>query len=317
MHPLKSVYVKDAAFEIGFSDCGIARADALSHSTFYLDEWLDAGFNAEMGYMARNVEKRYDPRLLVEGARSVVSLIVAYKPDRQMEGKCRIAQYAYGEDYHERLKSMMFQLIGCIKTRYPDFEARAFVDTAPISDRHWAVRAGLGWIGRNTLFLHPRYGSLCFICELVTSAEFDAYDKPMETIGCADCSRCVDACPNKAIVAINSPAGLHYLVDARKCTSYNTIENRDVSLPEGLDTHGYVFGCDICQLVCPYNGQSPTSYYLDDERKTQLERLAGADEATFRRFAKHSALNRIKYPQWCRNLRKASEPRGGDRKTET
>ncbi len=308
--------IKQLAIEVGFSDCGVAAADALAEGEYPIEEWLRRGFHADMGYMERNVEMRKDPRILVEGAKSVISLVVAYKPDRQIESKAKIAQYAYGEDYHERLKRMMYQLIGKIKESYPDFEARPFVDTAPISDRHWAVRAGLGWIGRNTLFVHPYYGSFCFLGEIVTTSEIENTKLKIEDSGkgCGDCRLCVEACPNNAITV--SKSGVPML-DARRCTSYNTIENRDDALPEELDTRGYAFGCDICQLVCPYNGQSPTSYHLDDERKTQLERLAGADEATFRRFAKHSALNRIKYPQWCRNLRKASEPRGGDRKTET
>ncbi|MCR5192447.1 MAG: tRNA epoxyqueuosine(34) reductase QueG [Bacteroidales bacterium] len=308
--------IKQLTAEVGFSDCGVAEAGALTDEEYPLVEWLDRGYQADMGYMERNADKRLDPRLLVEGAKSVISLVLAYKPDVSIESSVKIAQYAYGEDYHERMKRMMYQLIAKIKEQYPDFEGRPFVDTAPISDRHWAVRAGLGWIGRNTLFVHPIFGSYCFLGEIVTTAEIENTKLKIEDSGkgCGDCRLCVEACPNNAITV--SKSGVPML-DARRCTSYNTIENRDDALPEELDTRGYAFGCDICQLVCPYNGQSPTSYHLDDERKTQLERLAGADEATFRRFAKHSALNRIKYPQWCRNLRKASEPRGGDRKTET
>lgn len=294
------------AIAVGFSDCGIAKADALSEDEYPLEEWLGLGYQADMHYMERNAAMRRDPRLLVEGARSVISLVLAYKPDRQMDGVPRIAQYAYGEDYHERLKRMMYQLIGKIKESYPDFEARPFVDTAPISDRHWAVRAGLGWIGRNTLFVHPRFGSYCFLGEIVTTSEIENSKFKIENLekGCGDCRLCVDVCPNKAI--ITSKTGVPML-DARRCTSYNTIENRDDSLPAELDTRGYAFGCDICQSVCPYNRQAPAAYHLDDGRKSQLEALADADESTFRRFSKHSAISRIKYSQWQRNLGKVKK----------
>ena len=327
--------IKQLAAEVGFSDCGIARADALTEEEYPLDAWLAAGYQADMQYMERNVAMRRDPRLLVEGARSVISLVLAYKPDRQMEGTPRIAQYAYGEDYHERLKRMMYQLIAEIKEQYPDFEGRPFVDTAPISDRHWAVRAGLGWIGRNTLFVHPRFGSYCFLSEIVTTAEIDnsKFKIGNSKLDCADCRLCVDACPNQAIVTpllrrppleggaalrrglSNCPSDsnpgqntkykIQNLLDARRCTSYNTIENRADALPESLNTQGYAFGCDICQLVCPYNQNAPAAETLPDDRKAQLEALPDADEATFRRFSKHSAISHISYSQWQRNIQKA------------
>ena len=299
---IDSQYLKALAAAVGFSDCGIARAESLTDDEYPLGEWLALGYQADMHYLERNAQMRRDPRLLVEGAQSVVSLVLPYKPDRQIESSARIAQYAYGEDYHERIKRMMYQLIARLKESYPDFEARPFVDTAPISDRHWAVRAGLGWIGRNTLFIHPHFGSYCFLGEIVTTAQVDRYDEPFRNDPCGDCRFCVDACPNKAITV--SKTGVPIL-DARRCTSYNTIENRAESLPDELDTRGYAFGCDICQSVCPYNRQAPSAYHLDDERKAQLETLPDADEAAFRRFAKHSALNRIKYPHWQRNINKS------------
>ena len=296
--------IRQLAAEVGFSDCGVAEAGALTDEEYPLVEWLDRGYQADMGYMERNADKRRDPRLLVEGAKSVISLVLAYKPDVSIESSVKIAQYAYGEDYHERMKRMMYQLIAKIKEQYSDFEGRPFVDTAPISDRHWAVRAGLGWIGRNTLFVHPLFGSYCFLGEIVTTAEIE---KPKNEIQkskttCADCRLCVDACTNKAITVSMSGAPM---LDARRCTSYNTIENRSEALPDTLRTQGYVFGCDICQMVCPYNRQAPASFHLDDERKAQLESLADADEAAFRRFSKHSAISRIKYKQWRRNIEKS------------
>ena len=301
---LSAESIKKAALSVGFSDCGIAQAGSLSENEFPLKQWISAGFHADMHYMEQNVEIRHDPRLLVENAQSVISVILAYKPDRQMEGTYRIAQYAYGEDYHKLMKRMMYQLIATIQGIYSGFEARPFVDTAPISDRHWAVRAGLGWIGKNTLFVSPRFGSYCFIGELVTTAAVDCYDHPMQ-LSCGDCNQCVNACPNQAIIipdqAILSSTPL---VDARRCTSYNTIENRQERLPDHLDTQRYVFGCDICQIACPYNQQAPAAFTLDDRRKSDLESLTHADEAFFKHFSKNSPINRINYSQWLRNIRK-------------
>lgn len=299
---INSRNIKQLAREVGFSDCGIAAVAPLSEDEYPLAEWLQNGWHADMDYMEHNVQMRYDPRLLLDGAKSVISLLFAYKPDCLMESKVRISQYAYGEDYHELMKRMMYQLMAKIKELYPDFEARAFVDTAPISDRHWAVRAGLGWIGKNTLFFHPLYGSMCYIGELVTPCEADCCDSPRVNVSpCEGCSLCVDACPNHAIVQYDG----RFHIDARRCTSYNTIENRADSLPAGLDTRGYAFGCDICQSVCPVNHRAPASLCIGPQRMDELESLADADEAAFRRFSKHSALNRIKYRQWRRNMVKS------------
>lgn len=305
---INSALIKQLAAAEGFSDCGIARAERLGEEEYPLDEWLNAGCQADMHYMERNAEMRRDPRLLVEGARTVISLVVPYKPDRQMDGGLKISQYAYGEDYHEMMKRRMYRLIVAIKEKYQDFEARPFVDTAPISDRHWAVRAGMGWIGRNTLFIHPRYGSMCYLGEIVTASEFDHYDESYQGNCCAECHSCVDVCPNHAITVTGS--GLPTL-DARRCTSYNTIENRAESFPADIDTRGYVFGCDICQSVCPFNIQAPESFHLDNERKRQLEDLADADEVKFRTFSKHSALSRVKYSQWLRNIENVKTKKTG------
>ena len=307
---IDAAIVKTIAAEVGFAACGISKADRLQENEYPLEEWLAKGFNADMQYMERNIDMRRDPRLLVEGACSVISVLVPYKSNRLMEGRGKIAQYAYGEDYHERLKRMMYSLMSRVKERYPDFDGRPFVDTAPISDRHWAVRAGLGWIGRNTLFVNPTYGSYCFLGEIVTTAVVDCYDTPgsMSDVGgadnvsiggCGDCRLCLDACPNNAIMVSESGASM---LDARRCTSYNTIENRDDTLPAELNTRGYAYGCDICQMVCPYNRLAPVSFHLDDQRKAELEALADSDADSFRSFTKHSAMSRIKYWQWRRNI---------------
>ena len=300
---LNAQFVKQAALDIGFDACGIAAATPLTEEEWGYDEWLRRGYHADMHYMEQHRDMRRDPSLLVPGAKSVISLLVGYKPSQTMQGTARIAQYAYGEDYHERIKRMLFQLIAAIRQQYPDFEAEPCVDTVPISDKQWARRAGLGWIGRNTLLVNPTLGSWCNIGELVTTSPADQYDTPIAD-GCGDCRACVDACPNKALTHSHINAFLHSpipLLNASGCASYHTIENRAETLPEGLHLSGYAFGCDICQLVCPYNQTAAVRYQLNDERKAQLEALADADPADFKRATKHTALSRIRHSQWLRN----------------
>lgn len=289
---LSANFVKQKAIQIGFDDCGIAHAEPMPQFFDKLSSWVENGYCAEMKFMADMMQKRSDPTLLVAGAQSVISVVVGYKPSRTMCGKHKIAQYAYGEDYHVRIKQMLYQLIAAIQQEYPNFEAKPCVDTVPISDKLWAVRAGLGWIGRNTLLITPTMGSYVNIGELVTTATLDQYDSPIEN-KCGACTKCVDACPNHA---------LSVCLDARHCSSYNTIENRNELLPEDINLKGYVFGCDYCQLVCPYNQQAVFKVDISAERINELESLMDADEFTFKKMTKHSAMNRIKYYQWKRNL---------------
>ena len=282
---------------MGFDACGIAEAASLTANELHLRLWLDNGCHAEMHYMAEHVDMRYDPRILLPDAKSVIVVLVGYRPSRLMEGTAKVAQYAYGEDYHELLKRMLYQLIARLKEDYPDFEAKPCVDTVPISDKAWAVRAGLGWRGRNTLLVNPELGSYCYVGELVTTAQVDEYDRQIEN-GCGECHRCVEACPNGCLVPLKNGG---YWNDARRCASYHTIENRAETLPDDVRLSGYAFGCDCCQLVCPYNVRAEVRYQLSDSDKERLESLADADETTFKRAAKHSALSRIKFRQWVRN----------------
>ena len=311
---LSSSFVKEAAIRVGFDACGIAIASPLTEEEWGHEEWLRRGYQADMAYMEQHRDKRSDPSLLVPEARSVIVLLSGYKPSQTMQGRvsgARIAQYAYGEDYHERIKRLLFQLIAAIRQRYPDFEAKPCVDTVPISDKQWARRAGLGWIGRNTLLVNPTLGSYCNIGELVTPSPADCYDTPIEN-RCGDCRACVDACPNKALThssinelthsSINEfPHSSIPLLDANRCASYHTVENRAETLPPDIRLSGYAFGCDICQLVCPFNQTAEVRYTLTDERKAQLEALADADSTAFKRLTKHTALNRIRHSQWQRN----------------
>ena len=336
---LSSSFVKEAAIRVGFDACGIAVASPLTEEEWGYEEWLRRGYQADMAYMEQHRDKRSDPTLLVPGARSIIVLLSGYKPSQTMQNRvsgARIAQYAYGEDYHERIKGMLFQLIAAIRQRYPDFEAKPCVDTVPISDKQWARRAGLGWIGRNTLLVNPVLGSYCNIGELVTPSPADSYDTPIEN-RCGDCRACVAACPNHALSEsransyalpsksmVTTEGSNHALthshinelthsstkeflhssiplLDANRCASYHTVENRAETLPPDIHLSGYAFGCDICQLVCPFNQTAAVRYTLTDERKAQLEALADADPTAFKRLTKHTALSRIRHSQWQRN----------------
>lgn len=297
---LDAQWIKQTALALGFDACGLAEAAPIPRSQWDLQEWLAEGRHADMHYMEEHVAKRYDPTLLVPGAKTVISVLLGYRPSALMEGAVKIAQYAYGEDYHERLKGLLYRLLSALGDRYPELQGRPFVDTAPISDKYWAVQAGLGWRGRNTLLVNPTLGSYCFIGELVVTLAADVYDTPLPD-GCGSCERCLRACPNHAIVPSPLPA-VGTQVDARRCASYHTIENRAEALPPDVKLSGYAFGCDCCQLVCPYNLQAEIRYHLTPERQEQLQNLQDADEKTFKHATKHSPLNRIKYPQWLRNL---------------
>lgn len=306
MEVLDSAFIKAAAMQVGFDACGIAAAHSINPQDWPLLYAIRKRYYADMRYMYEHVDMRLDPTLLVPGAKSIISVLLGYRPSARIPG---IAQYAYGPDYHETVKQRLFQLIGIIKERYPDFDAKPCVDTVPISDKYWAVQAGLGWIGKNTLLINPTLGSYCFIGELVTTSEADAYDAPIEN-RCNDCERCLNACPNHALGKIEPDtddyiqnSGPQYVLNSQKCASYHTIENRSETLPEDIKLSGYYFGCDCCQLACPYNQQARVKMDLSDQRLKELSELIDADEATFKHSTKHSAINRVKHWQWLRNIR--------------
>lgn len=287
-------YIKQQASNIGFDACGIAKVEQLCDFEQRYSQWLAMGYNADMYYMEQNVKKRSNPAMLYPEAQMVISLAVAYKPSFR---QCRppfVAQYAYSEDYHRKIKTMLFRLINTIQVDYPAFNAIPYVDTAPISDKMWAQRSGLGWIGKHTLLVNPRLGSWINIGELVCNATSE-YDEPMQN-RCGNCTRCVDACPNGAIT--------QYGINANRCIAYHTIENKSDFLPDDIDLCGYVFGCDICQKVCPYNEQVEVKIDIDEARKEQLNTMCTADMALFKKMAKNTAMDRIKYSQLIRNIEK-------------
>ena len=238
---LNSSEVRQAALDVGFDDCGIARADALTEGEFPLRRWLEEGCQGELHYLERNADKRQDPRLLLPGARSVICVVSAYPPpDPSARGG--VASYARTRDYHATIKPML----AALRQRL-GIEGKLCCDTVPISDKHWAARAGLGWIGRHTLLITPRWGTWVNLGEIVTTEPCSDYADPtaMEARArfCNRCNRCVEACPNHA---------LGPLFQARRCTAYYTTHTPR-PMPPGLTDGGYTLGCDLCQLACPFN----------------------------------------------------------------
>ena len=236
------------ALDLGFAACGFSRTEALPEDAERLRDWLEKGQHGGMAYMARHFEKRTDPTLLVEGSKSIISLLYSYYTDQQQEDPEApvISKYAYGRDYHYVLKEKMNLLFEFIKTEFGPVEGRVFVDSAPVLDRAWAKRAGLGWIGKNSNLISRKAGSFVFIGEIILDLELK-YNEIPEADFCGSCNRCIEACPTEAILTNRT-------LDAQKCISYQTIENKreiDETLKGKLSNR--FFGCDICQDVCPWN----------------------------------------------------------------
>ncbi len=240
--------IKEEAIRLGFNDCGIAQARFLKEEQAHLQAWLDAEYNADMEYMKRNFDKRLDPRLLVDNAKSVIVVALNYYPEKLQEKQLpQIAKYAYGKDYHKVIKNKLFLLLDFVKNISDEkpINARCFTDSAPVLERKWAKEAGLGRIGKNTTLVHPKYGSFILIGEIILDLELE-YDNPVE-YDCGTCTRCIQACPTGAL---SEPKK----IDARKCISYHTIENQG-KIPEDVayNISNCLFGCDICINVCPGN----------------------------------------------------------------
>jgi epoxyqueuosine reductase len=295
--------IRSKALELGFLDCGFSRADFLEEEKERLLKWLEEGMNGEMAYMANHLDKRLDPRLLVENARSVVSVFLNYFPsEKQPDPEAPIlSKYAYGTDYHFVMKDKLGELLWFIQSDIAPCEGRCFVDSAPVLDRAWAARAGLGWIGKNTNLLSVEHGSFFFIGQLIIDLELPANEKVVRD-HCGNCTRCIDACPTQAIVA-------PYVLDARKCISYQTIENRGEIDPalEGK-FQGRVFGCDICQDVCPWNLKSAPHHEPAFSSKPELMQLSRSEwenmnKPTFNNLFRNSAVKRTRYEGLKRNLR--------------
>ena len=243
-----SSFIKKEAASLGFAACGIARAAHLEEEAIHLKNWLQKDYHAGMDYMQKHDDLRVNPELLVENAKSVIVFLYNYYPSKMMDENSPylVSAYAYGLDYHEVIREKLNILTAKLKDQVPDISIRGFVDSAPVLERAWASRAGLGWIGKNSMLISKRNGSYFFISELITDAEL-VYDMPLGGNYCGDCSLCLDACPTGAITDLR-------VVDANKCISYLTIENKG-EIPEAFKGQykKWIFGCDICQQVCPWN----------------------------------------------------------------
>jgi len=288
---------------MGFDACGIANATLLEEESTHVEQWLDEGREGEMGYLTRNKEKRYDPRLLAEGTRSIVTVLYNYFPKRQIgDGeRYKIAKYTYGTDYHDVLKRKLRQLLERIEIQTDKLEGvRIFVDSAPVLDRAWAVRCGLGFIGKNTTLIHPKRGSFFFIGHLFLPIDLEETGHPL-TNRCGRCTKCLDACPTGALEA-------PFRIDARKCISYLTIEYKGDFAEMNPETFkGWMYGCDICQDVCPYNRFALPNIEPEFQPSEQLLAMQENDwkhlsKADFDTLFKHSAVQRAGYEGLKRNI---------------
>ena len=255
--------IKEYAKTIGFDGIGFAKAQKLNQEAIRLENWLNKKHHGKMSYMEQNFDKRVDPTLLVPGAKTIISLSYNYhNPVKNKDSDApKIASYAYGRDYHKVVKKKLKYLFEYIQSIAGNVEGRYFVDSAPVLEREWAARSGLGWVGKNTLLIKPKNGSYFFLAEIILDLEIE-YDAPIKDY-CGTCTRCIDACPTNAI----SPNG--YLLEASKCISYLTIELRDEIPYEFKDKmEGWMFGCDICQEVCPWNRFATKHNEEDLDRKS-------------------------------------------------
>jgi epoxyqueuosine reductase len=298
--------LKAEAARLGFDGCGVSEARRLDDEAARLENWLHQGMHGTMGWMERNFEKRIDPTRLVEGARSVVSVIESYYQPiehSKAENAAHISRYAWGEDYHHVLKEKLFALYNWLDERVGGIGGRAFTDSAPVMDKAWAQRSGLGWIGKHTNVLNRQIGSYFFIGELIIDIELDA-DSPGQDF-CGSCTRCIEACPTDAIYQ-------PYAVDARRCISYLTIENRDHVIAEAFEPllENWVFGCDICQQVCPWNKFKRVTReerYLPRAGmvNTTLDEYEEIDIEEFRERFRRTPVKRARYEGFLRNVRAA------------
>ncbi len=292
--------IKAEAKRLGFLSCGISKAEFLEEEAPRLEKWLEKNMHGEMRYMENYFDKRLDPTRLVPGSRSVISLLLNYYPHEfQNEDSYKISKYAYGRDYHFVIKEKLKEMLSSLQSKIGDFHGRAFVDSAPVLDKAWAAKSGLGWIGKHSNLLSKKTGSFYFIAELIVDLDLD-YDTPV-TDHCGSCTACIDACPTDAIVE-------PYKVDGSKCISYFTIELKD-ELPDSYKDkfEDWMFGCDVCQDVCPWNRFSkphneplfnPNPKLLDYEKKDWEE----ITRETFNEIFRKSAVKRTKFEGLKRNI---------------
>ncbi|WP_227990838.1 tRNA epoxyqueuosine(34) reductase QueG [Flavisolibacter ginsenosidimutans] len=294
--------LKTLAKQFGFDYCGIAKAQVLDEDARRLEAWLNKGLHGKMRYMENYFDLRTDPSKLVPGAKSVITLLKNYYPSERLNGDLKISKYAYGQDYHDVIRASLKAMMHEAQEKIGAFSGRGFVDSAPVLERSWAQRSGLGWIGRNGNLITKESGSFYFIATLITDLELE-YDDPLAKDFCGSCRRCIEACPTEAI-------GEDKVINGSQCISYFTIELKDEIIPEEMKGkfQNWMFGCDACQDVCPWNrfskphseaAFSPLPEILNLSTK-EWEELS---EETFRKIFKHSPLSRSKHKGIQRNVK--------------
>ncbi len=297
-----SALIKSLAAGLGFNYCGIAKAALLTDDAKRLEQWLAKGMQGNMQYMENHFDLRIDPTKLVPGAKSVITLLLNYFPEEQPYSETpKIAKYAYGQDYHEVIRDKMKQLIVLIKEEIGEINGRGFVDSAPVLERAWAVKSGLGWVGKNGNLINKQQGSFFFIATLITDLQLE-YDSPYAKDFCGTCTKCIDSCPTDAILPDK-------VIDGSKCISYFTIELKEALIPESMKGKfdNWMFGCDTCQDVCPWNRFSEGT---KEEAFTPIPAILNftfnqweeLTEENFKEIFKHSPLKRSKYKGIKRNL---------------
>ena len=303
MKEKQTILVKQLAAELGFDFCGIAKATQLDDDARRLESWLNQGMHGSMKYMERYFDLRIDPAKLVPGARSVITLLLNYFPkEEQHNNALKISKYAYGKDYHEVIRDKLNKYIENIKTGLGDFHGRGFVDSAPVLERTWAQRSGLGWVGKNGNLINKQMGSFFFIATLITDLDLQPDDGFVKDY-CGTCTRCIDACPTDAILPDK-------IVDGSKCISYFTIELKDMLIPDEMKGkfENWMFGCDTCQDVCPWNRFSKPTNEIEFTPLPEILNLSTKEwemmtEEKFKSIFRHSPLSRSKFKGIQRNLK--------------
>ena len=296
-------FIKEQASRLGFEYCGIAKAQMMDDDARKLESWLNANMHGQMKYMENYFDLRVDPRKLVPGAKSVITLLKNYYPDQQQqEDTPKISKYAFGKDYHEVIKSKMKSFLQLLRDEIGEINGRGFVDSAPVLERSWAQRSGLGWIGKNGNLLTKESGSFMFIATLITDLELQ-YDDLFAKDYCGSCTRCIDACPTDAILPGK-------IVNGSKCISYFTIELKDMLIPEEMKGKfkDWAFGCDVCQDVCPWNRFSKPNTEIEFSPIPEVLNLTSKEweemtEETFKKIFKNSPLSRAKWKGLQRNIK--------------
>jgi len=301
----KSEIIKSLSQELGFSSCGISKARFLKEEEKKFEQWLNNGYQSGMSYLEKNFDKRLDPTKLVPGAKSIISLSYNYYPPEKLEKSNNfiISKYAYGRDYHQVIKKKLRKLFSKIKEKFGNVEGRVFVDSAPVHERAWAKLSGLGWIGKNSLLINKKMGSYFFLAEIICDLKLE-YDNEVSD-HCGKCTKCIDACPTDAIREAK-------VIDANKCISYLTIENKE-NIPSEFNKKlkDFIFGCDICQDVCPWNRFSRAHNEIEFYPKDELKKLRKKEwkeltKETFDIIFKGSAVKRASFDGLKRNIVSAS-----------